>query len=132
MHDTTDMTTGQLRTLARKEAQAMHWSDAADLLRLAIDRYPPHHPDSAMALADKTKMQERADEWRHMGETRTLLIYTYGPSVTRGEPKLGVVHTCVPMSLTDEEIIERYRIPKHWRAEIEGPDGLRILQEAVF
>ncbi len=130
--DTTNMTTAKLRAAAREAAEALRWQDAADLMQLAIDRYPPHHPDSAIAKLDKDKMREALANFQHFATRRTLRIYTFGPGQVKGEPKLGAVHDHIPACWTDADIIQRFGIPAHWRAEIEGAEGIRIIQHEKF
>lgn len=65
--DTENLTTGQLRKMARIEADRLHWADAADLMEMAIRRYPPA---SALGEADKALMQARVNSWRHQAKEK--------------------------------------------------------------
>jgi hypothetical protein len=125
-------TTAKLRSAALDMAQQCQWGKAADLMQLAIDRYPPHPDNAASCIADKDIMQKLVAEWWQLDHTRMLRIYTYGHAPDALRPRLDATHSSIANALTDAEIIKRFGICEHWRAEVEDVHGIRVIQQARF
>lgn len=73
-----DMNTSRLRAMARSAEDRYDWGEAARLYGLALDRYPTHHPGSALAERDMQRLREQRDSCAHMfqcqvGAMRLLL-----------------------------------------------------------
>ena len=62
------MNTAEARFKARLAEERLDWAGAADLWQFAVDHYPAHHAQSAIALADLQHLTAKVKGCRFMVE----------------------------------------------------------------